>query len=232
MSKRKQTNLFNFGFTKKISHRGELVNVVPKEKEDNLHECIVCKKTLKTSQALSMHEFWCKNKLSDKVEYEKDPKSIRLNQMNDGKKYDNIEKTVKSVLEKLVTDVEVKELPKVADKRKSYTLKEKVDALNDLNDGMLSRDVAKKYNVHKSMITRWKFKQREIYKIYNESKKNMLFKKCRRGDKYKALFNKLYKKFNEARKRDLKLILSGCMSEPIKFICSKARMPTNCRSQP
>mgnify|MGYP003551195362 CR=1 FL=1 len=47
MSKRKQTNLFNFGFTKKICHRDELVNVVPKEKEDNLFECIVCKKSLK-----------------------------------------------------------------------------------------------------------------------------------------------------------------------------------------
>lgn len=205
MSKRKQTNLFNFGFTKKISHRGELVNVVPKEKEDNLHECIVCKKTLKTSQALSMHEFWCKNKLSDQGEHDKEPTSMRLDQMNDGKKYDDIEKTVKSVLEKLVTDVEVNELPKVADKRKSYTLKEKVDALNDLNDGMLSKDVARKYNVHKSMITRWKSKQKEIYRNYNESKKNMLFKKCRRGDKHKGLFNKLYEKFNEARKKGLKV---------------------------
>ena len=208
MSKRKQTNLFNFGFTKKICHRGELVNVVPKEKEDNLFECIVCKKSLKTSQALSMHEFWCKNKLShtDIAQTDKDPKSMSLDQIIDGKnKYDNLEKTVKSVLEKLVTDVEVNELPKIVDKRKSYTLKEKVDALNDLINGMLSRDVAKKYNVHKSMITRWKSKEKEIYNKYNENKKNALFRKCRRGDKHKALFNKLYDKFSEARKKGLKV---------------------------
>ena len=155
-----------------------------------------------------MHEFWCKNKLShtDIAQTDKDPKSMSLDQMIDGKnKYDNIEKTVKSVLEKLVTDVEANELPKIADKRKSYSLKEKVDALNDLNDGMLSRDVAKKYNVHKSMITRWKLKEKEIYNKYNENKKNALFRKCRRGDKHKALFNKLYEKFSEARKKGLKV---------------------------
>ena len=81
-----------------------VVNVVPKVKEDNLFECIVCKKSLKTSQALSMHEFWCKNKLSHTViaQTNKDPKSMSLDQIIDGKnKYDNIEKTVKSVLEKL-----------------------------------------------------------------------------------------------------------------------------------
>ncbi|XP_065665464.1 uncharacterized protein LOC136086894 [Hydra vulgaris] len=90
-------------------------------------------------------------------------------------------------------------------KRKSYTLKEKVDALIDSNDGMLSRDVAKKYNVHKSIITRWKSKEKEIYNKYNENKKNALFRKCRRGDKYKALFNKLYDKFSEERKKELKV---------------------------
>ena len=86
---------------------------MPKEKEDNLFECIDCKKSLKTSQALSMYEFWCKNKLShtDIAQTDKDPKSILsylfLDQIIDGKnKYDNIEKTVKSVLEKLVIDVE------------------------------------------------------------------------------------------------------------------------------
>ena len=103
MSKRKQTNLFNFGFTKKICHRGELVNVVPKEKEDNLFDVLFAK----TSQALSMHEFWCKNKLShtDIAQTDKDPKSMSLDQIIDGKnKYDNIEKTVKSVLEKLVLE--------------------------------------------------------------------------------------------------------------------------------
>lgn len=70
---------------------------------------------------------------------------------------------------------------------------------------MLSRDVAKKYNVHKSMITRWKSKEKEIYNKYNENKKNALFRKCRRGDKHKALFNKLYDKFSEAREKRLKV---------------------------
>ncbi|XP_065671907.1 uncharacterized protein LOC136089754 [Hydra vulgaris] len=131
---------------------------------------------------------------------------MSLDQIIDGKnKYDNIEKTVKLVLEKLLTDVEANELPKIADKRKSYTLKEKVDALNHLNYGMLSRDVAKKYNVHKSMITRWKSKEKEIYNKYNENKKKALFRKCQRGDKHKALYNKLYDKFSEARKKGLKV---------------------------
>ncbi|XP_065642725.1 uncharacterized protein LOC136074348 [Hydra vulgaris] len=55
------------------------------------------------------------------------------------------------------------------------------------------------------MITRWKSKEKEIYNTYNENKKNALFRKCRRGDKHKALFNKLYDKFSEARKKGLKV---------------------------
>ena len=66
-------------------------------------------------------------------------------------------------------------------------MKEKVDALNDLNDGMIPRDVAFKYNVHKS----------------SESKKAHFFRKCRRIDKHKAMFSRLYDKFCEARKKGL-----------------------------
>lgn len=208
MSKRKQTSLFHFGFTKKICHRGELVNVVPGANEaDGQFTCMVCAKTLKTSQALSMHEFWCKQKSSDaNLDQHKDSPSAGLHQMINGNNNNkDVEKTVKSVLDKLVADVEAADLPKIPDKRKSHTLDEKVNALNDLNDGMLGRDVAKKYNVHKSMVTRWKANEKLIYSKYSEDKKNKLLRKCRRGDKHKALFNRLYDKFSEARKKGLKV---------------------------
>ena len=206
MRKRKQTSLFNYGFTKKISHRGELVNVVPGNEGNKTNlVCGLCGKNLKTSQALAMHTAWCKSKAETNLVSNNNTK-IAFNQTINGiKKEKNDEKIVKSVIEKLVVDVEASELAQIPDKRKSYTLKEKVDALNDLNDGMIPRDVAFKYNVHKSMITRWKAKENEIYGKYGESKKAHFFRKCRRNDKHKAMFSRLYDKFCEARKKGLQV---------------------------
>ena len=155
MSKRKQTSLFNYGFTKKISHRGELVNVVPENESNKTNfVCGICGKNLNTSQTLATHTAWCKSKIETNLVSNNNTR-IAFNQtINAIKKEKNDEKIVNSVIEKLVVDVEASELAQISDKRKSYTLKEKVDALNDLNDGMIPRDVAFKYNVHKSMITR------------------------------------------------------------------------------
>ena len=50
-------------------------------------------------------------------------------------------------------------------------LEKKVDTLNNLNNEMLPRDVAFKYSGLKSMITRWKAKQNNIYRKHSESKK-------------------------------------------------------------
>lgn len=46
---------------------------------------------------------------------DKDTTSILQQMINGNNKNDNIEKTVKSVLEKLVVDVEATELPKISD---------------------------------------------------------------------------------------------------------------------
>ena len=51
---------------------------------------------------------------------------------------------------------------------------------------MIPRDVAFKHNLHKSMITRWKVKENEIYEKNGESKKAHFFRKCRRNDKHKV----------------------------------------------
>ena len=206
MSKRKQTSLFNYDFTKKISHGGKLANVVPGNEGNKTNfVCGICGKNLKTSQPLGMQTTWCKSKAETNLVSNNNTR-IAFNQtINEIKKEKNDEKIVKSVIEKPVVDVEASELAQIPDKRKSYTLKEKVDALNDLNDGMIPRDVGFKYKVHKSMKTRWKAKEKEIYGRYVESKKADFFRKCRRNDKHKAMFSRLYDKFCEARKKDLQL---------------------------
>ena len=87
-----------------------------------------------------MHTAWCKSKAETNLVSNSNTR-IAFNQtINAIKKEKNDEKIVKSVIEKLVVDVEASELAQIPDKRKSYTLKEKVDALNDLNDGMIPRD--------------------------------------------------------------------------------------------
>ena len=54
----KQSSLFAFGFTKNVKHREEWVQVETSKKPIG-HECDLCKKLLKTTQALSMHVAWC-----------------------------------------------------------------------------------------------------------------------------------------------------------------------------
>ena len=61
MSKHKQPTLLNYGFTKKVWHRGEIINVVSPAVEKKMHSSSNCKKEFKTSQALSMHKHCCKN---------------------------------------------------------------------------------------------------------------------------------------------------------------------------
>ena len=56
MSKHKQPTLLNYGLTKKVWHRGEMVNVVSPAVEKKMHSCSNCKKQFKISQALSMHK--------------------------------------------------------------------------------------------------------------------------------------------------------------------------------
>ena len=165
----------------------------------------ICGKKLKTPQALAMHTAWCKSKTETNLLSNNNTR-IAFNQtINAIKKEKNDEKIVKSVIEKLIVDVEASELAQILNKRKSCTLKEKVDALNDQNDGMIPRDVAFKHNLHKSMITRWKVKENEIYEKNGESKKAHFFRKCRRNDKHKAVFSRLYDKFCEARKKGLQV---------------------------
>ena len=167
-----------------ISHRGELVNVLPGNEGNKTNfVCGICGKNLKTSQALAMPTAWCKSK-AEKNLVSNNNTRIAFNQtINAIKKEKNDEKIVKSVIEKLAVDVVASELTQIPDKRKSCTLKEKVDALNDFNDGMIPKDVAFKHNeMITSMITRWKAKENEIYRKYGESKKAHFFRKCRRND--------------------------------------------------
>ena len=183
-----------------------MVNVVPgNESNKTSFVCGICEKNLKTSQALAMHTAWCKSKAETNFVSNNNTR-IAFNQtINAIKREKNDEKIVKSVIEKFVVDVEASEFAQFPDKRKSYTLKEKVDALIDLNDGMIPSDAAFKYNVHKSMITRWKAKENEIYGKYGKSKKAHFYRKCRRNDKHKATFSRLYENFCEARKKGLQV---------------------------
>ena len=152
-----------------------------------------------------MHTAWCKSKAETNLVSNNNTR-IAFNQtINAIKKEKNDEKIVKSVTEKLVVDVEASEICTDSRQKKKLYLEKKVDALNDLNDRMIPRDAAFKYNMHKSKITRWKAKENEIYRKYGESKKSHFFRKYRRNDKHKAMLSRLYDNFCEARKKGLQV---------------------------
>ena len=81
ISKQKQTSPLNYGFTKKISHRRKLVNVVlGNEGNKTNFVCSICEKYLKTLQALVRHMTWCKNKTEMNLASDKNS-VITLNQI-------------------------------------------------------------------------------------------------------------------------------------------------------
>ena len=93
---------------------------------------LIVKKEFKTSQALSMHKHWCNN-LHHRTSPGRPP--IDFERKNDTRS-ENFSMIAKSVVTKLIVDVEANEHQNLPDKRFSYAIKKKVEVLNDLNDGM------------------------------------------------------------------------------------------------
>ena len=55
------------------------------------------------------------------------------------------------------------------------------------------------------MISRWKKKEDALFKKAAETNRLELLTKCRRNDKHKTLFRKLFEKFNDARSKELRV---------------------------
>lgn len=160
MSEKKQTTLFDHKFTKKVSHRGHLVNVVPASSSENStwFRCDKCPRKFKSRGALWMHSQWCKNGDAPK----------KLSVVVKEEIVDIEEEVVAKVIEEVVSKVvNLDEMVESsgsmnggrhgAEERRSYTFEFKLEVLNCLNSGDVTAvDVAHRYGISKTLVSKWK----------------------------------------------------------------------------
>ena len=148
-----------------------------------------------------MHVNWCQSNPAEQQQAQTSKDYPRV-QTKPVSKDDIIIREVKGVLKQLVSDVltgENKTKPSQKDSRRSFSNLEKVRALDELEKGMLAIDVASKYDVNRSMITRWKNNADVIYNAFAGDRKKQLFAKNRKGGKHTKLLLTLFEKFKSAR---------------------------------
>ena len=158
--------------------------------------------------ALVMHKKWC---IKNPEKVSPNP-CVRLPINSKGE--DNIHFDVLYVMSTFIDDVVV-EIDKLSKSkqpvkvvtvketqtRKAYSNVEKMKAVNGLDNGMLAIDVASKYGVNRSMITRWKKSEDVIANAAASDHKKRLFIKNRRRDKHTSLLSKLFIQFQDARNK-------------------------------
>ena len=198
MSK-KQLTLKALGFKRQISHRGKLVEIdIPDHADpENPIKCDLCPKRFKSSQGLGVHRK-CKH-----------PAQTPATAQNTGKEATDPDKFVKyevqATVSAMVDDVVAKiDKSKGAssisgNKRMSYTATFKADAIHEAKF-KTHDDVAAKYGVSQSQISRWVANKQSILED-SLSDLRKLCKKGRRPMKYLDLDKKLWRRFKEARKK-------------------------------
>ncbi len=184
-NRKKQATLFNFGFSRRASHRGESYDLGassqgPSFVEDanvSLYRCQPCGKHFKSKAGLKMHETWCTvGKKDTSVSSEA---KFPAEDSKDVIEVDSIEGqvsiTVRDLVYKCVSatekeieknnqendEKEKKDGRKGAEKRRSYTIQFKSMVANEAKHNPIS-DVALKYGIDKSMVTKWKKDEKRL----------------------------------------------------------------------
>ena len=211
-----QSTLAKFGFTKHIiSKSGEncSVQIPPISPRQKRIPCKYCNLTFINSQGLGVHtkcaHFEVINKLDQKMN--ESPRVVLG--CGGGSASSTKDNVADVIIEQSIDDVEdpnskndkdeqlqSSSKQRGASKRQNYSLSFKAESIAECEAGMLMSEVADKYRVSISMISKWlKDKEKIVNKAKSESKK--LFKFRPKIIKNRVLFEKLHEKFTAARSR-------------------------------
>ena len=208
MSKKRQATLFKYGYSKKVKHRNELVEVCGEKlctEEPGLIKCDDCDNRFKTRQGLSMHRMWAHQNPSSSAP---DKKFFGPNKVDD-----DVPKDVQIVLEKVLKAVEgdVLEIEPVlkvgrrgANVRRKYDFIFKMKIIDLIDQGIPQRDIALQNDIDESLVSKWKG-QRETIIDGAASKHRKLFTKNRKGNKHNQLFTQLHSKMVDSRSKGMKV---------------------------
>jgi hypothetical protein len=210
MSGKKQTTLFDHKFTKKVAHRGHLVNVVPASSSANIlwFSCGKCPRKFKSRGALWMHKQWCSKQGNGGV-HKKLPVVVNLEELEE----EVVAKVIEEVVRKVVKLDEMVESGEStnggrhgANERRSYTFEFKLEVVNCLNSGDITAvDVAHRYGVNKTLVSKWKKDEVKIVSLVAKGRLEKLLKKSRTKSKHRGIFKKLNNRFESVRKRGKKV---------------------------
>ena len=220
---KRQKTLGFFGFTKSVTHRGEKMAVkIPDEIEDfgiKKYSCSTCSKQFLSNQGLGVHKLSCEKKsmANDNVK----PLSNKMSSINtNSSDIKIIESVVKSVTNNLVNLVE-KNLVDIAevekktneknkketrgrDIRRSHTALFKATVIHELQPGVTQDQVADKYHVSQSLISKW-CKEKDSIIAAATDKHKKLYAKQRKSTKYIDLYKALFEELKKARGKGLKV---------------------------
>ena len=162
---KRQKTLGFFDSTKTIRHRGVGVNVeIPDEIEDDSKTvpCDICKKRLSTTHGLGMHKLTCKKKCSDSSK-----SSSTITSATGANHATKISDEISSVKHQgrsvsVATELNPAEPnpPKTKATRrsnihKSYIAEFQAKVIHEMQLGITQDDLANKYNISKSVNSKW-----------------------------------------------------------------------------
>ena len=168
-----------------------------------------------------MHQAWCKKMVS--VENKPNLKrEVFFNTTN------QIEKDFASLVDEMLdkvtkeqptvtTNVERVENRKGAVERKSYDNSFKMTVINACKRKRTpDQDIAMEFGIDKSLISKWKKQEKKICDASVQSHLKIL-RKNRPSKKHDAVYRKLYKKFETARKKGLRVSFAWLYANGNKF---------------
>ena len=121
----------------------------------------------------------------------------------------NIEVTVESIVEELVCKVEDEERAEAKGKKSNRRGRDrcekhssifKAKVISDHHAGILQEQLAERYCISQSLVSKWLNKKDEILKEASDKTRNNLTK-MRRGMKYLELYSALLNELKEARRK-------------------------------
>ena len=177
--KKKQRTLGAFGFTKSVSHQGEKVHIKLPDFSDpeaaKSISCAHCPEKFKNNQGYAVH-LKC-------IHHDKEEliKTLPINTFKDKKK--DIRATVLSVMEKLVSNVEeaiiegdTKAEKTISNRRGRETVLFKAKVISDFQPDVLQEQLAEKYCINQSFISKWLRDKNKILKEASEKNRKNLTK--------------------------------------------------------
>ena len=157
----KQDTLFKYGVTRKVEHRGNVVDV------SGIYSCI-CDKHFKTKAGLSMHQAWCK----EVVPTAKGQNANKITATNFSKtKPDVMTKEVQIVLDEMLDNITDKQSANIATEerrgaieRKSYGNCFKMRVISACKRNQLTDHdiIAFQFGIDKTLVSKWKKQEKKI----------------------------------------------------------------------